>query len=80
MKAGQIVQLKAAVRAAQHMAIPPDAEGTVLCCYRLLQRYPRHPDRVDVEFKGYGVLWGEASDLFEIKTQDAAGENICKNA
>lgn len=62
------------------MAIPPDAEGTVLCCYRLLQRYPRHPDRVDVEFKGYGVLWGEASDLFEIKTQDAAGENICKNA
>ncbi|HEV2574799.1 MAG TPA: hypothetical protein VGU72_23915 [Beijerinckiaceae bacterium] len=80
MKAGQIVQLKAAVRAAQHMAIPPNAEGTVLCCYRLLQRYPRHPDRVDVEFKGYGVLWGEASDLFEIKTQDAAGENICKNA
>ncbi|OJY00116.1 MAG: hypothetical protein BGP04_21105 [Rhizobiales bacterium 62-17] len=75
VKAGQIVQLKAASRAPQHMAIPPDAEGTVLCSYRLLQRYPRHPDRVDVEFKGYGVLWGEASDLFEIKTQDGAVKN-----
>lgn len=69
MKAGQTVQLKADARTAQHAAIPPDAVGTVLCSYRLLQRFPRHPDRVDVDFKDYGVLWGEASDIFEIKSE-----------
>ncbi|MDH7797811.1 MULTISPECIES: hypothetical protein [unclassified Beijerinckia] len=75
MKAGQIVQLKTAARAAQHMSIPPEAEGTVICTYRLLQRFPRHPDRVDVDFKDYGVLWGEASDLFEVKSCGEAPKN-----
>jgi hypothetical protein len=65
MTTGQLVQLKVHSRNAQRASIPAHATGTVICSYRLLQPKPRHPERVDVDFKDYGVLWGEPSIVFE---------------
>jgi len=69
MKTGQLVQLKVHSRNAQRASIPPHATGTVICSYRLLRSKPRHEEMVDVDFKGYGVLWGEPSIVFEPLTE-----------
>jgi hypothetical protein len=65
MKTGQLVQLKVHSHNAQRASIPRHATGTVICSYRLLQPTPRHSELVDVDFKDYGVLWGEPSIVFE---------------
>jgi hypothetical protein len=66
VKTGQLVQLKVRSQNAQRASIPPHATGTVICSYRLLQPTPRHSELVDVDFKDYGVLWGEPSIVFEV--------------
>jgi len=71
VKTGQLVQLKVHSHNAQRASIPPHATGTVLCSYRLLQPTPRHSELVDVDFKDYGVLWGEPSIVFEVLGEPA---------
>ena len=72
MKTGQLVQLKVNSRNAQRAAIPLHATGTVICSYRLLQRRQAHVERVDVDFKDHGVLWGEPSIVFEPAAEPGA--------
>jgi len=50
MKVGQRVRFKSTSDAARYWKIPHDAQGTVMCSYRLLANNRAAPDRLDVRF------------------------------
>ena len=50
MKVGQRVRFKSTSGAALYWKIPHDAQGTVMCAYRLLASNRAAPDRLDVHF------------------------------
>ena len=64
MKVGQRVRFKS-TSAAQYWKIPQDAQGTVMCSYRLLASNRAAPDRLDVRFTPQLVIWGGAAADFE---------------
>jgi hypothetical protein len=65
MKSGQIVRFKAGSRASELVAIPREAQGKVVCAYRILGNRAIKTERVDVDFKPYGMLWAQPVDAFE---------------
>ena len=65
MKTGQKVKLRPGRRVASGDAIPADADGVVVCSYRLLANRCGGAERVDVDFKPYGMLWAHPADAFE---------------
>ncbi len=68
MKVGQRVRFKPTSGAARYWKIPHDAQGTVMCSYRLLASNRAAPDRLDVRFTPQLVIWGgAAADFEEIK-------------
>ena len=71
MKAGQRVRFKSS-SAAQYWKIPQDAQGTVMCSYRLLTSYRARADRLDVRFTLQVVIWGGAAEDFE-EVRDISG-------
>ena len=64
MKAGQRVRFKS-TSAARYWKIPEDAQGTVMCSYRLLTSNRARADRLDVRFTPQLVIWGGAAEDFE---------------
>jgi hypothetical protein len=65
MKVGQRVRFKSTSTAARYCEIPPDAQGTVMCSYRLLASNPAAAERLDVRFTPQIVIWGGAASEFE---------------
>jgi hypothetical protein len=65
MNAGQKVRVRPTSRFATRWKIPRDAQGTVLCRYRLLKDGDSAPDRLDVRFGQNIVLWGAPDEAFE---------------
>ncbi|MGD0188947.1 MAG: hypothetical protein ABSC25_27415 [Roseiarcus sp.] len=65
MKVGQRVRFKSTSVAARHWNIPPDAQGTVTCSYRMLARDRAKAERVDVRFTPQVVIWGGVAEDFE---------------
>ena len=72
MKTGQKVRIRSNRKIAAASTIPQDAEGVVLCAYRLLSDLQTHTERVDVDFSPYGMLWGQPAAAFESLSMDRA--------
>ena len=66
MKAGQKVRVKPTSRFKDMLDISPDAQGTILCSYRLLREGWVAPERLDVRFGPRLVVWGAPEVEFEI--------------
>jgi hypothetical protein len=64
MKVGQRVRFKS-TSAARYWKIPQDAQGTVMCSYRLLTSNRARADRLDVRITPQLVIWGGAAEDFE---------------
>jgi hypothetical protein len=65
MNVGQKVRVRPASRVARDWKIPRDAQGTVICKYRLLKESQAAPDRLDVRFSPRIVVWGAPEEAFE---------------
>jgi hypothetical protein len=65
MQAGQIVRLRPGGRISASRAIPLEASGTVICAYRLLAGRLGGGERIDVDFRQHGVVWGQPAEAFE---------------
>ncbi len=65
MKTGQRIRLKPSSRAAREWNVPPGAEATVLCQYRILAGRPVASERLDVQFGPKNVVWGAPAVEFE---------------
>jgi hypothetical protein len=65
MKVGQRVRFKSTSAAARYWKIPDDAQGMVMCSYRLLASNRAASDRLDVRFTPQIVIWGGAAEDFE---------------
>jgi len=70
MQAGQKVRFKAASPLSLKFNIPREAQGAVLCRYRLL-RGGNAAHRLDVQFGPQLVVWGAPDDQFEMIEDDA---------
>jgi hypothetical protein len=75
VRAGQRIRLRPASRAAREWNIAPDAEGTVICRYRILASGPAAPDRLDVRFSPQKVIWGAPAVEFEEIGDTAENKN-----
>jgi len=65
LKKGQRIRLKRASVAAREWGLPDDAEGTVICLYRVLADRSSASDRVDVRFNTKTIVWGAPAQEFE---------------
>ena len=65
MRKGQRIRLRHASLAAREWGIPPEAEGTVLCEYRVLADRTGAGERVDVRFNSKVIVWGAPAREFE---------------
>ncbi len=65
VRKGQRIRLRHASLAAREWGIPPDAEGTVLCEYRVLADRTGMSERVDVRFNSKRIVWGAPAREFE---------------
>ena len=63
---GERVRLKATSTIQSFWRIPQEAEGIVICGYRILSGNSRSPERVDVPFGACTVLWGKPREEFEL--------------
>ncbi len=61
----QRIRLRPSSPLAREWNLPPDAEGTVICRYRILARRSRDADRLDVRFGPRMVVWGAPAVEFE---------------
>jgi hypothetical protein len=61
----QRIRLRPSSPLAREWNIPPDAEGTVICRYRILARRSLDADRLDVRFGPRTVVWGAPAVEFE---------------
>jgi hypothetical protein len=66
MRPGQRIRLRPSSRAAREWQLPPDAEGTVLCRYRILAGSSIASERLDVRFNSKTVIWGAPAAEFEV--------------
>lgn len=73
MHAGQKVRFKAASPLSLQLKIPREAQGAILCRYRLLRGEPS-AHRLDVRFGPELVVWGAPDDQFET-VEEEAGAN-----
>jgi len=65
MQNEQRIRLKRSSPAAREWQVPPGAEGTVICRYRILSDRPIASDRLDVRFGPRLVVWGAPAAEFE---------------
>jgi hypothetical protein len=65
MRKGQRIRLRNSSLAAREWGIPPEAEGTVLCEYRVLADRSEAGERVDVRFTASKIIWGAPAKEFE---------------
>ncbi len=65
MKVGQRVRFKPTSRLAQNRNIPPEAQGTVTCSYRMPLGNRAAVERLDVRFAPDEVIWGGPAEEFE---------------
>jgi len=77
MKVGQRVRFKPTSGAARYWKIPHDAQGTVMCSYRLLASNRAAPDRLDVRFTPQLVIW--AGLLRILKRSETFRNGQCNN-
>jgi len=66
MNVGQKVRVRDGSSLARDWDIPRDAQGTVLCRYRLLRDRQDAPDRLDVRFSSQVIVWGASEGSFEV--------------
>lgn len=71
MQAGQKVRFKAASPLSLRFNIPREAQGAVLCRYRLL-RGENSVHRLDVQFGPQLVVWGAPDDQFETVEEETS--------
>jgi hypothetical protein len=65
MQKGERIRLKSASPAAREWRLPREAEGTVLCRYRVFAGKPGASERMDVCFSSTTVIWGAPATEFE---------------
>ena len=65
MRKGERIQLRPASPGAREWRLPREAEGTVLCHYRVFAGRPGASDRMDVCFSPKTVIWGAPATEFE---------------
>jgi len=65
MQKGERIRLRPASPGAREWRIPHEAEGTVLCHYRVFAGKPGASDRMDVYFSSETVIWGAPATEFE---------------
>ena len=61
----QRIRLRPSSPLAREWNIPPDAEGTVICRYRILARRSLDADGLDVRFGPRMVVWAVPAVEFE---------------
>jgi hypothetical protein len=66
VRIGQRIRFRPSSRAAREWRIAPEAEGTILCRYRILSGDPVASDRLDVRFSPKMVIWGAPANEFEV--------------
>jgi hypothetical protein len=71
MRAQQKVRFKPASPLGRSLKIPREAEGSVLCRYRLLRGDDKTPQQLDVRFGPHLVVWGAPDDQFETVGEEA---------
>jgi hypothetical protein len=71
MTTEQRIRLRPSSPLAREWNIPPDAEGTVICRYRILAQRSRDADRLDVRFGPRMVVWGAPAVEFEAVDEPA---------
>jgi hypothetical protein len=64
MRKGERIRCRRPVLAEREWGVPGDAEGTVLCQYRLLSEKMGAEERVDVLFGSARVVWGAPANEF----------------
>ena len=72
MKTGQVVKFRPGLRIAAGNSIPNDAAGIVVCSYKLLSDRTGRCERIDVDFRSYGMLWAQPADAFESMSEAQA--------
>jgi hypothetical protein len=65
MRKGERIRLRPASPGAREWRLPREAEGTVLCHYRVFAGRPGASDRMDVCFSPETVIWGAPATEFE---------------
>jgi hypothetical protein len=65
MRKGERIRLRSASPGATEWRLPHEAEGTVLCHYRVFAGRPGASDRMDVCFSPETVIWGAPATEFE---------------
>ena len=73
MKTGERVRFRSGLQIADQISIPRDASGTVVCSYHLLADKSRRCERLDVDFRPYGILWGQPAEAFEPTLEGQSG-------
>ena len=64
MRKGQRIRLRNATLAAREWGLPGDAEGEILCLYRVHADRSGDGDRVDVRFNKQTIVWGAPAREF----------------
>ncbi len=64
MRKGERIRCRQPSLAEREWGVPGDAEGTVLCQYRLLSNRMGAEERVDVRFGASRVVWGAPAKEF----------------
>jgi hypothetical protein len=65
MNPGQKVRVRPTSSVARDWNIPREAQGTVICRYRVLKDAQTAPDRLDVRFSRRLFVWGAPDREFE---------------
>ncbi len=65
MKTGQFVRIRPTSPLARQFRFDADAQGVVLCQYKVLAKGPSCPERLDVQLPNGRVAWGVPADAFE---------------
>ncbi len=78
MHTGQKVRFKAASPLSLQLNIPREAQGAVLCRYRLL-RGENQAHRLDVRFGPQLVVWGAPDDQFEAIDDETTKDETSAN-
>jgi hypothetical protein len=75
MQSVEKVRFKAASPLSSKLNIPHEAQGSVLCRYRLLRGDDSTNRRLDVQFGPHLVVWGAPDDQFETVEDENAGQS-----
>ncbi len=66
LRKGERIRLRRASPAAAEWQVPDEAEGTVICHYRVFAGPRDAAERLDVRFGPRRVVWGAPATEFEI--------------